>query len=116
ACAAICATFDAFKAQNVVANCRKMAPVMLRGLQRLKSRFPFIKFIRGEGLVYGVEISNDDTANKCVLEAYYGVNGEGVHLLGPLAGKVLRVSPPLVITGREINQAIAILEKAWERV
>jgi len=116
ACAAICATFDAFKAENVVANCRKMAPVMLCGLQRLKTRFPFIKDIRGEGLVYGVEIADDETANKCVLEAYYGVNGAGVHFLGPLAGKVLRVSPPLIISQPEINRAIDILEKAWERV
>lgn len=116
ACAAICAAFDAFKAENIVGNCRKMARVMRRALDGLRAQFPFVKDVRGEGLVYGVETTDDATANKCVLEAYYGVNGAGVHFLGPLAGKVLRVSPPLVITEPEINRAIGILEKAWERV
>jgi len=116
ACAAICATFDTFKAEKVVNNCRKMAPVLRRGLERLQARFPFVKDIRGEGLVYGAEISDDETANRCVLEAYYGAGGTGVHLMGPLAGKVLRVSPPLVVTEGEINRAIGILEKAWQRI
>ena len=80
ACAAICATFDVFKQEKVLENCRKMAKVMQRGLNALKDRFPFITYVRGEGLVYGVEICDDATANLCVLEAYRGVGKRGVHL------------------------------------
>lgn len=116
ACAAICATFDVFKAEKIVANCRKMAKVVRAGLDGLRETFPFIKDVRGEGLVYGIEMADDATANKCVLEAYYGDGGDGVHFLGPLAGKVLRVSPPLVITEREVKKAFQIIRKAWERV
>ena len=116
ACAAICATFDVFKQERVVENCRKMAKVMQRGLNALKDRFPFISHVRGEGLVYGVEICDDATANLCVLEAYRGVGKRGVHLLGPLAGKVLRVSPPLVITREELDEALDLLEQAWSRI
>ena len=116
ACAAMCATFDVFKQERIVENCQKMAKVMQAGLGALKDRFSFIKYIRGEGLVYGVEIADDETANRCVLEAYLGAGKEGVHFLGPLAGKVLRVSPPLIVTEKELAAAFAILDKAWARI
>jgi len=116
ACAAICATFDVFKEERVVDNCRNMAKAVQRGFKALMKQFAFIKAVRGEGLVYGVEMENDEIANRCVLEAYRGTGKMGVHFLGPLAGKVLRVSPPLVITEKELDAAFAILEKAWRRI
>lgn len=116
ACAAICATFDVFKEERVVENCRKMAKRVQAGFKGLMKQFPFIKAVRGEGLVYGIEMEDDAIANRCVLEAYHGAGKTGVHFLGPLAGKVLRVSPPLVITQKELDAAFAILEKAWQRI
>ena len=116
ACAAVCAVFDVFKQERIVDNCRRMAKVMQRGLNALKGRFSFIKAVRGEGLVYGIEMCDDATANACVLEAYYGIGKMGVHLLGPLAGKVLRVSPPLIVARDELRLAFEILETAWARV
>jgi 4-aminobutyrate aminotransferase-like enzyme len=50
------------------------------------------------------------------LQAYYGTGKTGVHFLGPLAGKVLRVSPPLIVTREELECAFEILETAWARV
>ena len=39
-----------------------------------------------------------DVAAACVLACYLGDDrGRAIHLLGPLAGKVIRVSPPLVM-------------------
>ena len=39
-----------------------------------------------------------DTAIECVRRCYLGDDrGRAIHLLGPLAGKVLRVSPPLTM-------------------
>jgi 4-aminobutyrate aminotransferase-like enzyme len=117
ACAAICATFDVFREERVVDNCRKMAKIVRRGFEQLQKKFRFIKAVRGEGLVYGIEIADDATANRCVLEAYRGTGPKnGVHFLGPLAGKVLRVSPPLVVTSDVLESAFAILEKAWARI
>ena len=113
ACAAICAVFDVFKQERIVENCRKMAGPMRRGLEALRKEFPFVKAVRVEGLVYGVEMSDDATANRSVLEAYFGDGKTGVHFLGPLAGKVLRVSPPLVITREELDKAFAVIKTAW---
>ncbi len=116
ACAAVCATLDVFKKEKVVQNCRKMAKIMRKRLEALADKFPFVKDVRGEGLVYGVEMADDEIANRCVLEAYRGIGKRGVHFLGPLAGKVLRVSPPLVITRDEIDEAFGILDRSWARI
>ena len=116
ACAAVCAVLDVFEQEGVVDQCRAAAPVLRAGLEALKERFSFITDVRGEGLVYGVETATNELANRCVLEAYRGDETRGVHFLGPLAGNVLRVSPPLVISEQTLHQAINLLEKAWVRI
>ena len=35
--------------------------------------------------------------------------GTGIHLLGPLAGKVLRVSPPLVISAQDAVESLDLM-------
>ena len=116
ACAAVCATLDVFEQEKIVEHCAKVAPVLRQGLEQLKDEFDFVTDVRGEGLVYGVEMEDAEAANRCVLEAYHGTENGGVHFLGPLAEKVLRVSPPLIVTEEEITSALDILRSAWSRV
>ena len=55
-------------------------------------------------MVWGVEMAimpgrRQEWANAFVLACYTGTaKGDGIHLLGPLSKKVVRVAPPLVIT------------------
>ncbi|MEZ6066486.1 MAG: hypothetical protein R3B90_12435 [Planctomycetaceae bacterium] len=42
---------------------------------------------------------------------YRGRDGVGIHLLGPLASKVLRISPPLTMTMTEAEQSLQLLEE-----
>jgi 4-aminobutyrate aminotransferase-like enzyme len=116
ACAAVCAALDVFKEENIVKKGRMAGRKIKAGLEALRKDFPFIKNVRGEGMVYGVEMENDTTANQCVLEAYRATKHKGVHFLGPLAGKVLRVSPPLTITDDEIKEAFVLIHKGWSRI
>ncbi|MCX8063971.1 MAG: aspartate aminotransferase family protein [Candidatus Hydrogenedentes bacterium] len=116
ACCAVCATMDVFEEENIIEHVREITPYFQMMLSKLKERFSFIVDVRGEGLVYGIDCVSSEIANMCVLEAYYGVGSEGVHFLGPLAKKVLRVSPPLIITEEEIDRAFEILNSAWERI
>jgi hypothetical protein len=45
-----------------------------------------------------------------VLAAYRGDrDGRAVHIMGPLAGKVLRIAPPLTITEVEARESIDVL-------
>ena len=118
ACAAVLAVLDIYAEVNVVENCQRAGSAMEAGLRALRDEFPFVAFVRGEGLVFGVEMQdyNDKTAaeiaNQCVLECY----AQGLHLMGPLASKVLRVSPPLVITEAQVQEGLAMMRKAFAQV
>jgi len=117
-CAAVLATLDEFTAQDVMTNCRKASAVIEEGLLRLKE-LPFIAHIRGEkgGMVWGVEFKDHagqsavDWANAAVLACYRGEGGDGIHLLGPLAKKVVRIAPPLTITETEAKESIALMHQ-----
>ncbi|MBI2423943.1 MAG: aspartate aminotransferase family protein [Candidatus Hydrogenedentes bacterium] len=116
ACAAVCATLDIMEEEGVVEQARKTGKRLGEVLARLQQQFPFITAVRGEGMVYGVEMVDGAIANRCVLEAYRASAETGVHFLGPLHGKVLRVSPPLVLKKKNLAEAEELLMQAWERV
>jgi 4-aminobutyrate aminotransferase-like enzyme len=122
ASAAVLATLDEFAARDVLGPAREASAVLEDGLVALK-KYPFVANVRGEagGMVWGVEMGDHagrsaaDWANAFVLAAYTGDGGpqsDGVHLLGPLAKKVVRIAPPLVITPAEARAAVALLDRA----
>lgn len=102
-CAAVLATLDEFETTGVLDHARELAQVIEEGLCRL-AELDVVAHVRGEGLVWGIECAGVDettpeqVAAACVEACYLGdATGRAIHLLGPLAGKVLRVSPPLVM-------------------
>lgn len=113
-CAAVLATLDEFESTDVINHTKRMTPVFLKGLQRLKST-RLVSHVRGEGMVFGFEcapvgsLTAADVAAKIVEACYLGKDNVGVHLLGALAGKVLRVSPPLTITEAEAKHSLDLL-------
>ena len=121
-CAAVLATLDEFESRDVLGPMRECSAILETGLVELK-RFPFVAQLRGEkgGMVWGIEFQEsggqaaNEWANRFVLQAYRGdgtATGDGVHLLGPLAKKVVRVSPPLVLTPTEARDALRLLHRA----
>jgi len=117
--AAVLATLDEFSIRNVLGACKGASAAIERGLVRLK-QFPFIAHVRGEegGMVWGVEIkdhgsrSAGDWANAAVLACYRGAaGGDGIHLMGPLAGKVLRIAPPLVISEQQVQDGVGLMQQ-----
>jgi 4-aminobutyrate aminotransferase-like enzyme len=101
--AAVLATLDEFESTDVLSHAARLADVIEAGLVRL-AETEVIERVRGEGLVWGIECaavgerSAADVANACVEACYLGdLQGRAMHLLGPLAGKVIRVSPPLTM-------------------
>lgn len=78
-------------------------------LEVLKSRFDFIREVRGEGLMVGVELSIP--GKQIVLDAM----AEGL-LLNCTHDVVLRFLPPYIIRERDVDQAVKILTKALKKV
>jgi 4-aminobutyrate aminotransferase-like enzyme len=117
-CAGVLATLDEFSSRDVLENCRRSSAAIEAGLVRLKE-FPFIAHVRGEngGMVWGLETQDHggrpaaDWANAIVLACYRGLGSDGIHLLGPLAKKVIRIAPPLIISAEEARSAMALMHR-----
>jgi 4-aminobutyrate aminotransferase-like enzyme len=117
-CAAVLATLEEFAANEILANSRRASAILEEGLLRLK-KLPFIAHVRGEkgGMVWGVEFDDHagcsaaEWANAAVLACYRGENdnSDGIHLLGPLARKVLRIAPPLVLTEAQAREVVELM-------
>lgn len=122
-CAGVLATLDEFAAHDVLGPCRRASAIIEEGLVRLKE-LPFVAAVRGErgGMVWGVEMKDHagrtagEWANAVVLACYRGDGGDGVHLLGPLAKKVVRIAPPLVISETEARTAVSLMRDALNKI
>jgi 4-aminobutyrate aminotransferase-like enzyme len=115
ACAAVLATLDEFETGDVLEHAQTISKFFFRGLLRLKETSLITK-VRGEGMVFGIEcgpiadLTPNQVANKVVEACYLGKDGsDGIHFLGPLAGCVLRVAPPLTIAVQEAEASLALL-------
>ena len=122
ACAAVLATLDIFEANDIIGHAREIAKIIEAGLVRLQ-QLPFVKYVRGEGVVWAVEMcdhagrSAADWAVECVRACYLGEpGGDGIHLLGPLAGKAIRISPPLVISEAEAVESLDLMNRILSRL
>jgi 4-aminobutyrate aminotransferase-like enzyme len=117
-CAAVLATLDEFARTNVLDASRRSSAIIEKGLVKLKE-LPFVAHVRGEkgGMVWGVEMRDHagktaaDWANTAVLACYQGEGNLGIHLLGPLAKKVVRIAPPLVITESEARESMELMHR-----
>lgn len=116
ASAAVLATLDEFESTDVLQHAERLSKVIEEGLLRL-CELDAVHCVRGEGVVWGIECAPvgrytaDEIAIRAVEACYLGdAQGRAIHLLGPLAGKVLRVSPPLVM---EIDEAQLYLDAMY---
>ena len=89
---------------GVLKNCAKIGKILFDGLQSLKNRFPFIREVRGKGLILGMEL--DQEGSKIVEDCL-----QAGLLINCAANKVLRFLPPLTVKKRDIDRGLAILEK-----
>jgi 4-aminobutyrate aminotransferase-like enzyme len=105
ACAAALAVLDVVEDEDLVANAARTGSYLREGLLKLAGSYPLIGDVRGQGLLFGVDLVEDQARRtpapgraRAVTEA---MRSRGVLLgaTGP-AGNVLKIRPPLVF-GRE---------------
>jgi len=80
-----------------------------RGLVRLQKQFPVIKEVRGLGLMWGLELTQEGAAlvNAC---------RERSLLINCTQGNIIRLLPPLVLQRRDLDQALEILHDGFKAV
>ncbi len=116
-CAAVLATLDEFEQSDVLVQGKKLAIAIEECLIKL-TELPAIDLVRGEGTVWGIECqavgdrSAEEVANEIVRLCYLGdAQGRAIHLLGPLAGKVIRIAPPLTMAVEELHEYFQVMHQ-----
>lgn len=104
ACSAGLAVFEAIKKERLLSNTQKMAVYLVERLKELKAKKQVIKEIRGKGLMIGVElnIEGDRIVKGCFNKRL---------LINCAHGNVLRIMPGMIVTKKEIDHAVGILEE-----
>lgn len=109
ACAAGFAVVEALtRDEEILENCRKMGDLALQGLAKMKTDFPQILEVRGQGLLIGMELQCE--GRPIVLECM-----EAGLLINVTSEKVLRFAPPLNITAKEVESFLRILRSVFEK-
>lgn len=103
ACAAAAAVMKEVLQKDFLVHVDRKSQYFINELQGLKKKFPFIKEVRGKGLMIALEIEGDgrEVLKDCLKK------GLVVNCIG---GNILRFLPPLNITGSEIKFSMDVLE------
>jgi len=107
ATAAGVAAFTTLLEEGMLENCQKMGDYFLSQLEAIQKKFPFVKEVRGKGLIIGIELKIDGSSIvKEMLRRKI--------LINCTMGNVLRFLPPLIVTQEEIDRVVKTLGEVFE--
>jgi acetylornithine/succinyldiaminopimelate/putrescine aminotransferase len=104
ACAAAEATLKFIIENDIPGNVGRVGRYLTSRLDDLKQRFNFITEVRGRGLLQAIGLDKD-IADSVVMACL-----ERGLLINRVKPNALRFMPPLIITEKEVDQAVKILE------
>lgn len=124
------ATIEFIEDNRLAENADVQGTRLREGLEALQTKYPCIGDVRGMGLMQGLEVidpaSPDGRAPtgtapvgkapdpKKVLRVFQETRRMGLLIgKGGLYGNVIRLTPPLIVSAREIDDALEILDKAF---
>lgn len=110
AAAVAMAALEVVKDENLSENAERLGIILRQGLNDIASRNSLITLVRGKGLLNAIVIDCDEESDLaweiCLKFRDYGL------LAKPTHGNKIRLAPPLVITEAQIQDCLAIIEKA----
>lgn len=107
ACKVAMAALEVLRNEHLADNANAMGELLRQGLRDIQS--PFIRVVRGKGLLNAIEIehSNPDAAwDLCLALKENGL------LAKPTHGDKIRFAPPLVINAAQINECVGIIQQS----
>jgi acetylornithine/succinyldiaminopimelate/putrescine aminotransferase len=95
--------------EGVLENCQRVGGYLKERLLGLKSKYDFIREVRGEGLLIGLDLTCDGTGvvKECMERGF---------LINCIQDHVLRFVPPLIVQEEEIDGLIACLDGVFEEM
>jgi len=107
AMAAALATLEIMLQEGILDNCRKTGDYFLKELKKLEKKHALINDVRGKGLMLAVTLNMEaaEIVRECMQKGL---------LINSTGGKTLRFVPPLIITDKDVDQAVDILNEVME--
>jgi acetylornithine/N-succinyldiaminopimelate aminotransferase len=106
ACAAVFATLSTLKSENMADKVVAKGRYFKAQLQKLAAKYPDkVKEVRGEGLLLGMDLKKKGgpVVAACLEKGL---------IVNCTAETVIRLVPPLIVTEKEIDEAVAVLDQA----
>ncbi|MEI6201000.1 MAG: aspartate aminotransferase family protein [Enhydrobacter sp.] len=109
------------KRDKLIERARVAGEKLAQGLLRLKQRHACIGDVRGRGLLRGLEFTavggRDATSiSNAVTEASLDVGLAANIVRSGTSGGTMRIAPPLIVKDEELDEGLALLDKAITRV
>ncbi len=115
-CRAALATIEIIEDEKLVENAARVGAMALARLREMQRRYPLIGDVRGRGLLLGLELVTDRAkktpASDQAEAIMYCALEKGLSFKTTM-GNVLTLTPPLVITEREMHAALDILDECF---
>ena len=110
AAAVAIAALEVIKDEKLAENAERLGIILRKGLYEIAQRNSLITLVRGKGLLNAIVIDCNEESDLawdiCMKFSEYGL------LAKPTHGNKIRLAPPLVITETQIQECLAIIEKA----
>ena len=106
ACTAACEVLRALTQDGVLENVKKQGELLKSGLKSLMEKYPFVKDVRGMGLMLGMEL--EFPVREVIAKAI-----ENGLLLVNAGENILRFVPPLIVSGDDVTRALRILDEVF---
>jgi acetylornithine/N-succinyldiaminopimelate aminotransferase len=106
ACATALEFLNIIEDEKLLENIRERSTELREGLSALSAKFPFIREIRGEGLMIGIELSIDGApfVSQAMLKGL---------LINCTHDFTLRLLPPFLVTRAQVRQFLRLLEQIF---
>jgi len=110
------ATLEVIVKDRLVANAKHVGAVMLKRLEAMKEKYPFVGDVRGRGLLLGVELVKDRQTKEPLPKPITQRLFQACLRRGLLAmcySYNIRINPPLLVTEAQALEGLAILDEAF---
>ncbi|WP_343703086.1 ornithine--oxo-acid transaminase [Chitinophaga sp.] len=109
ACKVAMAALEVLRNERMAENAVKMGHLLREGIEKIES--PFIKIVRGKGLLNAIVI--DHPHKDAAWELCLALKENGL-LAKPTHGDKIRFAPPLTINAAQITECVEIIRKSLE--
>src|SRR6516165_1113504 len=116
AAVAVAQTIKAIRHEKLVENSRNVGATMLGRLLQLKEKYEFVGDVRGRGLLLGLDLVRDNMTRRALSRSVMEIIFKealrrGLLVMGYFPR--IRINPPLVITERQAEIGVDILDQVF---